>query len=113
MKKSLFLALSAVLILLAGCTTTSFAGLAKISYVDDVSAGGQTTQEELDELESQVQAMQQLADQLEAIIQEMEATRAATQELQELAKLVEARLETLPRESLRLLVESIQAYLEE
>ena len=113
MKRSLFLILSAILVLLSGCTTTSFAGLAKTSYVDEVSAGGQATREELAGLERQVQEMRQLADQLEVIIRAMDETRAATEELQELAGLVEARLDALPRESLRLLVESIQAYLDE
>ena len=113
MKPSFLLALTATLLLVAGCTTTSFAGLAKSTYVDEVSAGGQATQEELGELERQVQEMQELTDQLEIVIQAMEETRAATAELQELARQVELRLDALPRESLRLLVESIQAYLDE
>jgi outer membrane murein-binding lipoprotein Lpp len=111
--KKLVLLLVPVLALPLACTTTSFAGLARTSYVDEVSAAREATQSELEQLRVEVDAMQELADQLEEVIAAMEETQRATEELQELAAIVEARLESLPRETLRLLVESIQAFLEE
>jgi methyl-accepting chemotaxis protein len=112
MKKTLIVIVP-ILLLVTGCTTTSFAGLAKTSYVDQVSTAGQETQSELEDLGVRVAEIQELADQLEEVIAAMEETRAATEELQELARIVETRLESLPKDTLRLLVESIQSFLEE
>lgn len=109
----LTIALVIVMALVAACTTTSFAGLAKAAYVDEVSASAATAAADLRALQDQVAEMQELADRLADLIARLEETQAATRELQQLAKTVEGRLQQLPRETLRELVKSIEVYLGE
>jgi methyl-accepting chemotaxis protein len=114
MKKLLNLIVILALVLSIGaCTTTSFAGLAKSSYVEEIDTAAGQTRSELEELQREVAEMKDLADQLESIIAAMEETRKATEELQVLAGVVEDRLESLPRETLRLLAQTIETFLKE
>jgi peptidoglycan hydrolase CwlO-like protein len=106
------------LMAVAGCTTTSFAGLAKSSYVDQVSTSvdqvastAKATGEELQALQKQVDDLKASADRMDEAAAKMEQTAKATAQLQDLAKQVEGRLESLPRQTLEMLVKSIQDYL--
>ncbi len=107
------MALAALLagILVAGCTTTSFAGLAKTGYVDEVNASAQATQKDLAVLQKRVDDVEKVADRMQELAAQMEQTQKATADLQQLARQVQDRLAELPRETLELLVKSIQEYL--
>jgi uncharacterized membrane protein (DUF106 family) len=98
-------------VLVAGCTTTSFAGLARASYVDRVDASTQAAQKDLAALQKQVDDVKAAADRMQELAAQMEQTQKATADLQQLARQVQERLSDLPRETLEMLVKSIQEYL--
>jgi ABC-type transporter Mla subunit MlaD len=95
----------------AGCTTTSFAGLARTGYVDQVNASAQATQKDLAGLQGQVDDMKKVSGRMQELAAQMEQTQKATADLQQLARQVQDRLAELPRETLEMLVKSIQEYL--
>jgi len=105
------LALLAAVVVVSGCTTTSFAGLAKTTYVDGVSASAKATDADLKALQKQVADMKAVADRMQELSAQMEQTQKATTDLQQMARQVEGRLASLPKETLQILVKSIEAYL--
>jgi Tfp pilus assembly protein PilP len=110
MKNAVF-ALMAAMLIVSGCTTTSFAGLAKAGYVDQVKTSAQATDADLKALQQRVDAMKAVADRMQQLASQMEQTQKTTAELQQLAKQVEERLPAIPKETLRMLVKSIEDYL--
>jgi len=113
MKQRVAAFLAAVVLLgsVSGCTTTSFAGLAKAGYVEEVDSASRATARDLEALQKQVSEIAAIAGRMQALASEMEQTQRTTAELQQLAKQVESRLTSLPRETLEMLVKSIEAYL--
>ena len=112
--KKVMLMLITVILILSGCTTTGFLGLAKTTYVDERFA--ETDEKiitELEQLRKDIEQITELTDELDNLLNEISATKQATEDLQELAKGIEARFKELPKETLYQLVQIIQHYLEE
>ena len=117
--------LSALAILsLSACASGSFLGLATSAYVDEQLAATKGEVESArQELRSQLQTelstvrvdvdrVDELTRELEQLLATIRENERATQELQQLATVVASRLEELPTETLRRLVEILQSHLE-
>ena len=125
------LAIIVTWLLLAACASGSFLGLATSSYVDeqlavtrtevDASVHGLDSQlrGELSSLQEEVverarksavdvQRVDDLTVELEALLSTIRENEQATQELQQLATVVAQRLDDLPTETLRRLVDILQ-----
>jgi len=100
------------LLLLAGCTSTGFAGLAKESYAVSIDEELSESQASVEQLRQEVEDIKRLADKLSNLVDDIEEAKKDTEELKALAKLVEERLNTLPRQTLEKLVEALKIYLE-
>ena len=109
---------------LSACASGSFLGLATSAYVDEqlaaargeVEAARQVLssqlQSELATVQVDVDRVDELTRELEQLLATIRENERATQELQQLATVVASRLEELPTETLRRLVEILQAHLE-
>ena len=104
-------------VLLAGCATMAgWVGIASEEMVEEQAAATDArlaaADAEIRRLEAELGAAQAKAARLERLTGELEETIRATRELQELAGVMEGRLEELPQDTLRLLVEILQEYLQ-
>jgi len=104
--------------LLAGCATMAgWVGIASEEMVEEQAAATDArlaaADAEIRRLEAELGAAQTKAARLERLTGELEETIRATRELQELAGVMEGRLEALPQDTLRLLVEILQESLQE
>ncbi|MCK5153192.1 MAG: hypothetical protein KAQ93_02445 [Spirochaetales bacterium] len=110
----------AVIFFVSACATSGFLGfgdpLATSSYVDTAIAEMEQETErisiEFDQMNAEIKAFTSLRNEIENIIATMEKTQKDTAELQNLADRVGERLEEMPNEMLRQLVEALQTYLE-
>ena len=110
--------------LLAGCATMAgWVGIASEEMVEEQGAATDAqlaaanarltaTAAEIESLKSQLEAAEAKAARLERLAGEMEETIRATEELQALADVMEGRLQALPQDTLRLLMEILQAHLQ-
>jgi outer membrane murein-binding lipoprotein Lpp len=110
---------------LAGCASGSFLGLATSAHVDEQFATSTAERDaalqalegtlsgELSSLQVDVQRVDELTRELEILLATIRENERATQELQQLATVVASRLEELPTETLRRLVEILQGSLGE
>ena len=110
-------------VVLSGCETL---GIAKTSYVDEQIAvamqeagieqlnafrGAATSQ--ISSLETNVDELRALTAEFSALVEKINETEQATQQLLNLASLVEERLNVLPTEAIRLLIQALQQFLEQ
>ena len=118
----------AVLLLLAGCATMAgWVGIASEAQVEEVEQKASATETrlaateaqlatangEIDRLKAELQSYDERASRLESLTGDLEETIRSTRELEQLAEVMEARLQQLPQDTLRLLVEIIQKHLQE
>lgn len=108
----------------SGCQTMAgWFGVASEPYVDERIDESQTRmgeiegqlnemQSRLGEMQARVDESQVAAAQLEELIGSLETTVQTTEELKQLATVLEDRLSNLPDETIRQLVEVLQGYLE-
>jgi chromosome segregation ATPase len=119
-------ATGSLLLLLAGCATMAgwvgIASKAQVQEVGDRTAAAETrllaaetrltaANAEIDRLGAQLEEYKARAGRLESLTAELDQTIRSTRRLEELAKVLEARLEELPGDTLRLLAEIIQKHL--
>ncbi len=119
------LPLSALAIMsLSACASGSFLGLATSAYVDEqLEATRAEVEAAREDMSGQLQAeistvrfdvdrVDELTRDLEQLLATIRENERATQELQQLATVVASRLDELPTETLRRLVEILQRNLE-
>jgi len=105
---------------LSGCATSGFLGfgdpLTTITYVDNAVAELEQKTEgvsaDLALMRTEIEALTTLKNEIDDIIAVMEKNQEDTAELQGLADRVGERLDGMPVEMLRQLVEALQIYLE-
>jgi hypothetical protein len=123
MKKLIALMLLTALVL-AGCASGSFLGLATTQYVDQrekVYAEQQAaTAAEIEQLKSQLSEVQIIkdtaqaaVDQAKAAVDQVSQTQTVIQDLQALAQRAEARIGSIPKEVIKQIVDILQAALQE
>jgi septal ring factor EnvC (AmiA/AmiB activator) len=118
----------ASLLLLAGCATMAgWVGIASEAQVEEVEQKASATETrlaateaqlaaanaEIDRLETELESYKERAGRLESLTDDLEDAIRSTRELEQLAEVMEARLQQLPQDTLRLLVEIIQKQLED
>ncbi|HET6452078.1 MAG TPA: hypothetical protein VFI08_12245 [Spirochaetia bacterium] len=113
MKKLLVLAVLAA-VALSGCAGGKFLGfLATTDYVDgktrDLEARSKAQDAQIADLKAQLADYQSLKAQAQAAIDQMNKSQQAIQDLQDAAQRAEARINSLPREVIRQIVQILQA----
>ena len=118
----LFFAFVVLVIVLAasGCATNGFMGfgdpMTTVSYVENVMAEKEAESQkiagELADIQGEVAELSSLKNEINNVLSEMEKTRKDTAALQNLADQVGDRLEEMPIQMLRQLVQAIETYLE-
>jgi uncharacterized protein YlxW (UPF0749 family) len=113
------LGVSALLLtaLLGGCATMAgWVGIASEKLVEEKAAATETevaaAQAEIRQLRQELEVYKQKAAALDQLADSMQEAIRSTHQLEELAKVMEARLQALPQETLGLLVQIIQKHLE-
>ena len=108
------LSLVLLIVALSGCQTMAgWFGLATEQYVEEKMTEVQTQFDgQLVEMKSQVDEYAATADKLEELIGSVETAVQTTEELKQLAVVLEDRLTNLPEETIKQLVEILQAHLE-
>ena len=103
---------------LSGCATLADkVGIANKAYADQKAAEAEEkaaadVQALRTELTDQLQTLKQDADAVQKALAEVDEVVASTSQLKDLAKAFEQRLTTLPEETLRGIVQILQAYLD-
>jgi hypothetical protein len=108
------LVMIAALVGLSGCASIAGTfGIASEQYVDEKmsEAEGQLSSR-IDDNRSKVDKYASTADQLEELIGSVEDAVATTDELKQLAVILEERLNNLPQETIKQLVDVLQQYLD-
>jgi len=102
-----------VLFILSGCATMAeWVGVASSESVDEKVAGARSDLEtEIGSLRSDLDAYQAKATEIERLGRSIEETIKATEELQQLADIMESRLQQMPRKTIEELVAILQRYL--
>ncbi|HUX50024.1 MAG TPA: hypothetical protein VMW73_04465 [Spirochaetia bacterium] len=112
--------LVAVSLTLAGCASTGFLGfLATTKYVDthvaaeksDTQAQFAETNNNVRKVQSYVQNVHELEVTLRSLIDDIKANQESTRELKALVGQLRSRLDAIPEETLRELVNILQEYL--
>jgi len=103
------------LVVLSGCQSLAGSfGIATQQYVDDkmTETEGRLSAK-IDENRSKLEEYETAADKLEELINSVEGAVRTTDELKQLAGVLEERLNSLPEETIRQLVDVLQQYLDE
>ena len=113
MKRLLILAVIAA-VALTGCASGKFLGfLATTDYVDakarDQDAKARAQDAQIADLKAQLADYQSLKVQAQAAIDQMNKSQQAIQDLQDAAQRAEARINSIPREVIRQIVNILQA----
>jgi chromosome segregation ATPase len=106
------------LLLLGGCATMAgWVGIASEAQLEEQAATTEArlaqADTEIARLKSELEAYNEKAGRFERLTEDLEKTIRSTQELQELAQVMEARLQEVPQDTLRLFVKIIVQYLED
>ena len=118
----LFLTFMVLIIVLAAssCATNGFMGfgdpMTTVSYIENAMAEKEAETQriagELTDIQGEVAELANLKNEINNVLSEMEKTRKDTAALQNLADQVGDRLEEMPIQMLRQLVQAIETYLE-
>jgi len=102
-----------VLFILFGCATMAgWVGIASSESVDEKVAGASSDLEaEIGSLRSDLDAYQARATEIDRLGRSIEETIRTTEELQQLAEIMESRLQQMPRDTIEELVAILQRYL--
>ena len=119
-KKMLLISICLLLLILfstSGCATNGFMGfgdpLTTTSYVDNsAAAASEETSAEFARLRSEIEELNALKNEMQSFVAQLERNKEDTAALQSMAIRVSERLEEMPTEMLRQLVEALQTYLE-
>jgi hypothetical protein len=107
------LAILSVLFLPGCATMAGWVGIASNESVDEKLTGTKSELEgEIDSLRSDLVAQQARIEEIQSLSTSMEEAIQATEELQELAGIMESRLEQMPRDTIEQLVIILQNYLD-
>lgn len=111
----ILLAVISAVVGLSGCASTAGTfGIASQKYVDEKMAEAETRlASQIDANKAKVDKYAATADKLEALISSVEEAIRTTDELKRLAVVLEERLENLPQETIKQLVDILQQYLDE
>lgn len=111
----ILLAVISAVVGLSGCASTAGTfGIASQKYVDEKMAEAETRlASQIDANKTKVDKYAATADKLEALISSVEEAIRTTDELKRLAVVLEERLENLPQETIKQLVDILQQYLDE
>jgi septal ring factor EnvC (AmiA/AmiB activator) len=106
------------LLLLGGCATMAgWVGIASEAQLEEQAATTEArlaqADTEIAQLKDELEAYNEKAGRLERLTEDLEKAIRSTQELQELAQVMEARLQEVPQDTLRLFVKIIVQYLED
>jgi Tfp pilus assembly protein PilO len=96
--KQLFIIILAVCMMISGCTSTGFCGLAKEAYALEIDEKNTRLKEELEQLKKDVETLMELTEELD--------------QLRSLTKDMTAKLDGLPEETLRRMVQILNIYLD-
>ena len=101
-------------LLLAGCATMAErVGIASSESVDQkLTATRSELEAQIAALSSELEAQQRRVLQIEDLSADLEEAIQTTQELEQLAEIMESRLEQMPRDTIEELVTILQRYLE-
>jgi outer membrane murein-binding lipoprotein Lpp len=101
-------------LLLAGCATMAErVGIASSESVDQkLTATRSELEQEIAALRAELETQQRRVSQIEDLSVDLEQAIQATQELEQLAGIMESRLERMPRDTIEELVAILQRYLE-
>ena len=104
-----------LLVLLAGCATMAErVGIASSESVDQKLTGTRSELEaQIAALRSELDAQQKRVAQIEDLSADLEEAIRATEELEQLARIMESRLEQMPRDTIEELAAILQRYLED
>ncbi|MDC7235204.1 MAG: hypothetical protein PQJ58_18365 [Spirochaetales bacterium] len=138
MKKHFYiiLTLSAVILILSGCTSTSILGLSRASHVEELQyqldadqeqdrriqndldeirniddSQLLALQEDLSQLNSRMEELQRVSEQLDLIIASLDQTEQETKELQLLADEFKIRMATVHEDTLSVLVTALEEFI--
>ncbi len=114
--KRLILLATLISFFLFGCATENglFGFIATTDYVKkEIEAQKKQTDTEIKAVKSDVEEMKTLTNRVKNLLDEVEKTKQTTEELQKLADALKLRLNDLPRETLKQLVDILQMYLQE
>ena len=114
MRKFLILLALGALIL-SGCASGNFLGfIATNKYVDDkTKALADEEAKQIADLKAQLADYQKVREQAQAAVEQVNQNQKTIQDLQALAKRVESRLDQVPREVIKKLIDALQAALNE
>ncbi|UCF99338.1 MAG: hypothetical protein JSV89_07310 [Spirochaetaceae bacterium] len=109
------LPIALALVWLSGCATMAgWVGIASSESVDEKLTGTRSELEaEIGSLRSDLDAHQTRVTEIESLSRSMEEAIRATEELQQLADVMESRLEQMPRDTIQELVDILQRYLDD
>jgi archaellum component FlaC len=117
MKISSLLSLIAGLLLVTSCSTSSFMGLSKSAFVDSEFQRLGETADEIESINSRMAELDGISAELDGISAEVTAlreevteVRATEEELQDLAIVLQSRLNSIPEDTLKELVKAIESY---
>ena len=114
-KAAVLLGAVLAVLFLSGCTTMAgWVGIASSESVDEKLAGTRGQLEaEIGSLRSDLDACQARVEEIEDLSGSMEEAIRKTEELEQLAEVMAARLKQLPRDTIQELVDILERYLEE
>ena len=97
--------------ILTSCSTSSFMGLSKASYVDNEIQRLSRTADEIELLKSTMKELEGLSGDVDALKEEVDQVIAIEEELLAMVETFRNRLDELPEETLRELIQAIEAHL--
>ena len=104
---------AALLVLTAtSCSTTSFLGLSRSSYVDEELARLNESAERIAAMEERVGQIDRLEGDVGELRREVDDMRESEREIRRMAEVFQTRLDELPEETLRELARAIEEYLD-
>ena len=110
MKMSSLLSLIAGLLLVTSCSTSSFMGLSKSAYVDsEIQRLGETA-DEIELINSRIAGLDAISAEVTALREEVRDVKATEEELQDMAIVLQSRLNSIPEDTLKELVKAIESY---
>ncbi len=113
--RKLVILLVAGTLALSGCASGNFLGfIATNKYVDDKTKALEDKEDkQIADLKAQLADYEKVKEQAQAAVDQVNQNQKTIQDLQALAKKVEGRLDQVPKEVIRQLIDALQAALNE
>ncbi len=104
------LSLIAGISLVSSCSTSSFMGLSKSAYVESELQRLGETADEIDLINSRITELDAISAEVTVLRGEVNEVKATEDELQNLAIVLQSRLDAIPEDTLKELVKAIESY---